>query len=674
MPRERAARAFRADIEGLRAVAVALVVLDHAGVGIVAGGYVGVDVFFVISGFLITRLLVVELEAEGRLSLATFYARRMKRLLPLVALVLLAVVVASSLMFSPWRSDAVAGDVRAAALYVVNWRFASQSLDYFGAGVDGSPVEHMWSLSIEEQFYFVWPALLLAATWWWRRRGLDIHRPAAVAVAGIGVVSFAYCVTYTSAEPNAAYFSTLTRAWELALGGALALAPMPAVGRRTASVFGLAGLAAIAWAVVSFTSTTAFPGVAALVPTLGTAALIAAGGMSERSLSTSLLSLPPVRYIGRISYAWYLWHWPVLVFAGAHWGPLSTTQRVGAVLVSAGPAVLSHHLVEQPLRRARSLRLHPRWGLALGAACSAVAVVAAAGLVASEERVPTLAAAHVRGAQALGEQGDPQATASALRPDPVHPGDDRSAMQDDGCLTKLEDTVSRSCVYGDTDSRKTVVLFGDSLAMQYFPALDALAKRHHWRLVGLTKAGCPPVQTDVYNHRLERGYTECSTWREGTLDRIEQRERPAMTIVTGRMSTPAMRDGEMLSPTAGRVAMERGYIAMLERLRATGTKVVAVKDLPRSPRNVPDCVSASLDHIDTCAFARTAANSEEFDARAAKMVRGVRLVDMTPYVCPGGLCRAVIGDAITFRDYDHLTPTFARTLAPMFDRVLPALN
>jgi hypothetical protein len=364
----------------------------------------------------------------------------------------------------------------------------------------------------------------------------------------------------------------------------------------------------------------------------------------------------------------------MLVFAASAWGPPTPTQRLAAVGFSVVPSILSHHLIEQPLRQAQSLRLRPRWGLALGVACSAIAVAAAAGLIASEERVPTLAPEQVRGARALPEQSEPQRTAAALRPDPVHPGDDRSRMQDDGCLTKLEDTVSRPCVYGDPASKTTVVLFGDSLAMQYFPAIDELARRHHWRLVGLTKAGCPPVEVGVYNQRLEREYRECAAWREGTLERIERVERPALTIVTGRMSTPAMRDGVLLSPEAGRVAMERGYVSILERLRASGTRVVAIKDLPRSPRNVPDCVSGSLDDIDRCAFRRTRSNSDEFDARAARLVRGVRLVDMTPYVCPRGLCRAVIGDAITFRDYDHLTPTFARTLAPMLDRALPSLD
>jgi peptidoglycan/LPS O-acetylase OafA/YrhL len=664
---------FRPDIEGLRAVAIGAVLLCHAGLAFAPGGFVGVDVFFVISGFLITRLLIAEMEATGGVSLARFYARRMKRLLPLVAIVLIAVALAASVLFSPWRSDAVAGDIRAAAMYVVNWRFASQSLDYFGAGVDGSPVEHMWSLSIEEQFYFVWPAILLAATWWWRRNGYDIRTPAWVAIAGIGAFSFAYCVTYTSAEPNAAYFSTLTRAWELALGGAIALTPQVRLPSRAASALGLLGFGAIGWAIVRYSSRTPFPGVAALVPTLGTAALIVVGG-AGRSLVERLLTLAPVRYVGRISYAWYLWHWPILVFADARWGPLSTIERIGAVAFSAIPTILSHHFVEQPLRRLSALRLRPQLGLALGVACSAAAVIAAAGLVASEERVPTLTEAQVRGAGALASQDTPQRTARGLRPDPVHPGDDRSRMQDDGCLTKLEDTVSRDCVYGDVDSRRTVVLFGDSLAVQYFPALDQLARQHHWRLVGLTKAGCPPVETEVYSHRLERDYHECTTWRDGTLARIADREHPAMTIVTGRMSTPAMRDGTLLNPAASRVAMERGYVQMLERLRESGTKVVAIKDLPRSPRNVPDCVSASLEDFDRCAFRRTTENSEEFDARAARMVRGVRLIDMTPVVCPRGLCRAVIGDAITFRDYDHLTPTFARTLAPMFDRALPALR
>jgi SGNH domain (fused to AT3 domains) len=271
-------------------------------------------------------------------------------------------------------------------------------------------------------------------------------------------------------------------------------------------------------------------------------------------------------------------------------------------------------------------------------------------------------------AMALSAGQAPQSPTAELRPNPAHPERDRSAMQDDGCLTKLEQTESRPCVYGDPDSPTAVVLFGDSLAMQYFPAIEALAKEHDWRLVGLTKAGCPPIAAPVHNHRLEREYRECEVWREATLRRIERRERPELVLVSGRMSTPAMRAGRRLPPRVGRPVLERGYVEVLERLRATGAEVAVIKDLPRSPHNIPDCVVRSS--VEECSFARTATRVETFDRAAAAAVAGVRLIDMTGVVCPDDLCRAVIGNAIVFRDYDHLTPTFARMLAPIFERRL----
>ena len=664
---------FRPDVEGLRAVAIVAVLLCHAGLRFVPGGFVGVDVFFVISGFLITRLLIGEIERTGSLNLLRFYGYRMKRLLPLVALLLVAVTALSYLLFSPRRSDIVSGEVIASALYVVNWRFAEQSVDYFGTGVEGSPVEHLWSLAVEEQFYLVWPLLLLAVTSPWRRSPRAVRRSAAVAVGLAGAASFAYCLTYTQQAPLPAYFSTLTRAWELALGGAIALAPVPRLGRGLAGALGVAGLAAIAIAAVAFSSRTPFPGHAALLPTLGTAAVIVAGSASAGAIAGRALSLPPVRHVGRISYAWYLWHWPALVFAAAAAGPLTTAQRVLVIAGSWVPAELSHRYVEWPLRRARQLRLHPARALSLGLGCSAVATLAALALVLSEPSVTLLSQDQVRGATALESDPRLQERASALRPDPVHPEEDRSRMQDDGCLTKLEDDEPKPCVYGFSGSRTRVVLFGDSLAMQYFPAIDRLADRHGWRLTGLTKAGCPPVAAPVYNHRLQREYTECARWRRQALDLIEE-QRPETVIVSGRMATPVVDGG---SPVEGSVAdamLRDGYTEVLERLRSTGARVVVIKDLPRSPRNVPDCVSESLDRLRDCAFERTAENSSEVDREAAAGVRGVRLVDPASMVCPQDLCRAVIGGAIVFRDYDHLTPTFATTLDRWFDRRLPAVS
>ena len=310
----------------------------------------------------------------------------------------------------------------------------------------------------------------------------------------------------------------------------------------------------------------------------------------------------------------------------------------------------------------------------IGAGCVAVVVIAAIALSAADYEPLKRDAPKPEGAAALAEEPAPQRRATAVRPNPAHPERDRSAMQDDGCLTKLEQTESKDCAYGDPESKTTVALFGDSLAMQYFPALEPLARAHGWRLVGLTKAGCPPIATPVHNHRLEREYRECAVWREHTLRRIEREERPEVVLVGGRLSTPAMRDGKRLPPKAGLPVLERGYVEVLERLRATGARVMVIKDLPRSPHNIPDCIVKSLDRLDECAFPLTADNVETFDRDVAASVGGVRLIDLTRVICPDGLCRAVIGNAIVYRDYDHMTPTFARTLAPIIERRLGELD
>ncbi|MQA73240.1 MAG: acyltransferase family protein, partial [Solirubrobacterales bacterium] len=374
----RAAAGYRPDIDGLRAVALGALLAWATAFRFAPGGYVGVDVFFVISGFLVTGMLVGDLERAGGLSLARFYGGRIMRTLPLLAIVLLAVVVASQAVLTPLRNDSVADDVISSALFVVNWRFIADGVDLFGAGIDGSPVEHLWSLAAGAQFVVLWAPALLAATWWSRRRDEGTRAAALALAAGVGAASFAYCVLYTASDPTPAYFSTLTRAWEPALGAGLALIPLPRLAPRLrsglAGALGVAGMAAIAYATIEFSSRTAFPGVAALVPTLGAAALITAGRIDPRAIATRALALAPLRYVGRISYAWFLWFWPVLVLAQVEYGPLSTRERAAVVCVAALPALLTHHLVGEPLRRARTARLRPERALALGGACTAAAV------------------------------------------------------------------------------------------------------------------------------------------------------------------------------------------------------------------------------------------------------------------------------------------------------------
>jgi peptidoglycan/LPS O-acetylase OafA/YrhL len=505
----------------MRGVAIAFALLYHAGVPFARGGYVGIEIFFVLSGFLITKLLVAELDRTGSLSLLRFYAYRVKRLLPAAAVTLGGIAVISAMLFSPVRNDVVSGDVVAAALYIINWRYTAQSVDYFAGGPEASPVQHFWSLAIEEQFYIVWPALLIALTWLPRRAGRGIRPALWTAVGVVGVGSFAYNLSYTPEVPSAAYFSTLTRAWELALGGALALVTLPRLSRRAAAALAIGGLAVLVYCLVSFDEQIPYPGTAALLPTMATVALIVAGAAPVAPGAVRALSLGPVRYVGRISYSWYLWHWPTLVFAGALWGALSAVQGLLVVAASAVPTVATHHLVESPVRHSRALGRRPRTALAVGAGCTVAAVTAGMLLFASQPNIPTAPLGDVEGARALDRQPKPQRKAAALRPNPREAGKDRSQMHDDGCLIDFGATEPKPCVYGNPSSNTSVVLLGDSTAIQFGNPMLALARKHDWRLVGLGKAGCTVASTEIYSGKLERPYGECDEWRESALRQIE---------------------------------------------------------------------------------------------------------------------------------------------------------
>ena len=668
---------FRPDVEGLRAVAVVAVLLYHGGMPFAGGGYVGVDVFFVISGYLITGLLLRELEKTGTVSLARFYSRRAKRLLPLTVVVLGAVVVLSWLLFDPVRMDETSFGVIAAGLYVMNWFLAVEAADYFAAGLQASPVQHFWTLAVEEQFYLIWPALLLAVAWWCRRSGRNLRPALAAVLAVVALSSLAYSIYSTGQEAGGAYFSTLTRGWELALGGALALAPasrLRLLPRPAAAALAWAGLGAIAFSAFRFNDSTLFPGYAALIPTLGTAAIIVAESATRSSTAAParLLSLGPVRHVGRISYSWYLWHWPPLVFAAAIWGKLSATEGLLVLAVSYVPAVLTNRLVEKPFLHSQTLTRYPRKALALGGACTVLSVVLGLALFAVTPTIPTKPATQAAGAEALRNGHDLQKTADAVRPNPREAKDLRPRMYADGCHLDAPDVKTPECVYGNPSSETTVVLFGDSHAMQWFPALNTLAKERDWRLVGLSKSACPPAEVTLYNRSLRREYRECDEWRQRTLERITEEERPAMVVTSSLTTYRARENGKRLERDASVAAFEEGYVSTLEKLRRTRTRIVVIKDVPHPDKNIPECVSRSLDRLEDCAFPRSEAlDYPPANTHAAKKVEGVRLIDPTPVLCPEKTCPAVIGDVLVYRNDSHITTTYARTLSSWLGKRLP---
>jgi hypothetical protein len=503
-----------------------------------------------------------------------------------------------------------------------------------------------------------------------------VRHAVGIVLAVAAVSSLVYAVLLVAADPQEAYFSTPARAWELALGGCLAVTlATRRLGGRAAVLAAWAGAIGIAVAIVSFGESTAVPGLPTLLPTLGAAALVAAGSASSRSLPTRALQLRPVQYLGRISYAWYVWHWPVLVFADARWGPLATPARLAVVIAALVPALITNRLIEEPLRRVRIDRRRARLTLLAAPAAALTMVGTSAALVSSLPTVEVASVSSARGAARFSSAGDIQRTATALRPPPREADADRSRAFEDGCLVDKADTEPPPCVYGDPDSPAHVVLLGDSHAMQYFPALERIAALRHWRLVLFTKSGCPAADAGVDHRFRGKPYPECPVWRAEVLRRIEEVERPQLVVVGGMARYRVAKDGHPLSSARTTQVLAAGYAAVLRRLRRVAREVVVVRDPPRPPQDVPSCVAEHLAHLSACAFPQRAGSVERDPIVAgARRAAVTRVLDPRERLCAAGTCPAVIGNVLVYRHTGHLTATYVATMTPWFKRRLAGLD
>jgi peptidoglycan/LPS O-acetylase OafA/YrhL len=652
-PAEPPRLAFRADVEGLRGVAILLVVLFHAGVPGLSGGFVGVDVFFVLSGFLITGLLASELARTGTVSLAAFYARRFRRLLPAAAVTLVGTLAVVALVEPPLQVASAAESARAAAAFASNLFFAAGSTDYFGAAVETNPLLHTWSLSVEEQFYFACPAFVLVAA------GSGLHaRRLAVALVVVAAASLALCWWYALADRPVAFYGTHTRAWEFAAGALVALAPrlatrIDAAPRRLPAALTVApgwlGLALVGGAVVGFSGRTAFPGLAALVPVVGTA-LVLGASTAPRAAVARALAAAPLQWVGRHSYAWYLWHWPALVVGAGVLGPLTTGTRLALVAGALALAVVTRALVEEPCRRARALSGRPRAVVALGAAFT-LALVGGASLL-------------LRSATREAERPEQRAFTDAVR--------DLPRPNRDNCGPAMLDSVPRACAYGAPNGTPgggaTVVLFGDSHAAHWFPALEPTARARGWTLVVLTKSACPSVDVSLREPLLGRAFVECDGWRRAALDSIRRRG-PALVVISNSSEVVRGAPWEASRASVAPAEWERGTARTLAALRAAGAAAVVIQDTPNAGENVPQCLRRAAwrgRDAAVCDFARDGAiHAAASDAarRAVAASPDARLVDLTAAICPSARCAARAGDVVGYRDAHHLTARASARLA-----------
>jgi peptidoglycan/LPS O-acetylase OafA/YrhL len=667
---------------------VLAVVFFHAGVPGLGGGFVGVDVFFVVSGFLITGLLWREATTTGTVRLARFYGARARRLLPAAATVLVVTAIASAALLPPLQARSVIGDGIASALYIGNYRFAIQGTDYLAADTPPSPLQHYWSLGVEEQFYLLWPALIIGTAWLLaraaRRTGVAATRsatPYVFVLALLAAVSFVISLACSDTWPSWAFFSLPTRAWELVVGGLVALTasqwrhlPGP-----SAAVVGWGGLALIVITCTQVGETTPYPGTAALLPVLGTALVIGAGCATPDLGVGRFLSGPAMRSVGRLSYSWYLWHWPVLLLAPALLGvPLGLAGRLAMVVVSIGLAILTLNLIENPARFTPALQLFPARSLALGGAVTAVAVCGALVLLmlrpvpggngaaapdpttAISVAPPTLSVQEQLQA-AVAASAELRAVPSNLSPPLAEAPSAKPEVFVNGCVLSWRDVGQPECASGDTASSSTVVLVGDSHAAMWQPALDPLAQQRHWRLETMSKVLCPLQDLPIMSPYLGRKFSECEQWRGEILSRLEK-ERPKLVVVD-----MSRRYGADFGFTTYDQAWLDGLARLVQRLRGTGARVLVLGPVPDPQSTVPTCLSAHIDNATECSPPRSVAlNDNGIAAEAvATAAGGGEYADLGALFCTADRCPVIVGNTLVYRDDNHVTIEYAQQLGPI---------
>ncbi|WP_196815080.1 acyltransferase family protein [Mesorhizobium sp. L103C119B0] len=614
---------------------------------VLPGGYVGVDVFFVISGYLITGLLAQMALRGGRISLIEFYSRRVRRLLPAATLVLLVALLGTLLFISKARWEEMGNQIVASALYVENWRLASIAVSYLEADTLPSPVQHYWSLSIEEQFYIAWPLVMIGVIWLARRRDLPLRACLIGALSLIFAASLVASVVLTATDPAQAYFVSHTRLWELALGGLLVLGEHRfRLGAGASRVMALAGTAGILASALLFSAATPFPGLSALLPTLATVLIILAGEVQAGRFRG--LDLWPLRFIGDRSYSIYLWHWPLITFFLGQGFSLTFASGAGLIAVTLVLSDLSYRYVEQPYRQAQG----GAWWKPLGYGTIAVlaCVAASEGLlhfVTTQRTDITLIGTPAYPGPAALLTGAAVPDDVDLLPPLARLRRDVSRLFSAGCQQNLKGAKPVGCVLGDPAGPKTIVLVGDSHAAQWGPALNKIARDRKYKLVSFSKSACAfaraPTKSDG------KPYPSCYEWREKVLAEI-LKLRP-LAVITSQSNAGSVPDDLMIE----------GLRNVWSELTEAGSQIIVIRNTPLMRFEPGDCLSATPAK---CFTKRSDAELNNLLALAAEGQKNVRVVDMTDALCGPELCPAVVGNMIVWRDTGHLTATYSLALAP----------
>lgn len=702
---------IRKDIQALRAIAVLAVFAYHARPDWVPGGFAGVDVFFVVSGFLITSHLLTELNKTGTISLRKFFARRAKRLLP-ASLAVLGFSTAVVWTLAPLAlQERFYRDIAAAALYVANWVFAADAVDYLGKGNSPSIVQHFWSLGVEEQLYFVWPIGLIAVG-----VGLRKQRRAPrimFAIAGVTAASFAYsCVLVLQNNPLA-YFSTLSRAWEFGLGALLAtfvlLSPQKIhLSGKSTRALGWAGWTSIALFIVIFDANHGFPGWWALIPVLGTIAVIISSNPSSNYGLDKIVEFKPFQFLGNVSYSFYLWHWPLLVVSGFYFARVPWYAILLVFAVALLLAYTSYKFIENPFRFGKLASIRPSQALASVATIMVLLVSAAqfgaaqAGEVLSSkaeqasvverqvleridatqesnfgETVPEQVWDEISclGPAAIVESDCDQITWDSFVP--AVGAFDRTAHEIEplkmsgskiGCLAWKDRYDLITCTFGVLGGERWVLL-GDSHAYQWLPAMNLVAQSNNIELIVMARAGCPPNTTKrdaIWDH--QQG---CLSWQGEVLQWFSQSTTPAKVMVSNFAGTPFL--GGVDKWTLNERAIS-GYQEFWKQLEENGASIVAFRDTPFPGDEAWGCIERNADDPNSCSLNQATLEKVADNSLEAARRAGYPVIDMWPYFCRDTVCDIVNGGVLTYKDSNHFSGTYGLLLSDYLEVELRKLD
>jgi peptidoglycan/LPS O-acetylase OafA/YrhL len=643
---------FRGDIECLRGVAVLAVIFYHALPQVAPGGFVGVDIFFVISGFLISAILLDDLEKHSRIALGDFWARRARRILPAATLVLIATAVAIVLA-APFDFKVAHRDIRAAAAFVLNWQLAREAVDYLAFQDEPSVVLHYWSLSIEEQFYAIFPLLLGVFYLVLSRLGKAARfrqiLPPVILV--LWLASLAACVVLTSKSQATAFFNTGVRAWELLTGTLILLLTREAseLGKGVRAALGIAGLAAIVVSIFCFSNETPYPGAFALAPTLGAAAVIAANWQAESPAGRTALF--PLALAGRYSYAWYLWHWPVLMFGPPFLEGLTVpVLQLVLIAMSFLLAWATQTFVENPNRFSTAL-VH-----SVPSSLIAAAALISVGLAGSA------AVQHFGKRAELTLDSGKTISAGALE-------NEKPQTSKDGCHLDYRSYTYGNCTYGAQSGNRTVYLVGDSHAQQWFPALERAASDSGWRLVSRTKASCPVADLRVRQLASDRHLTECDRWRDAILKEIEADKPDAVFIGSFyELYVKKLTLDPTRSMSARQAELEAALVSVARRISKNTGTLFLFRDTPKFDSAPVHCIWQARGVTEKCHWnlAERQVDIGPREGDGLDWPANAVVVDLNASICPKGVCHAVQDGFVVMRNKDHVAAKLRRDLRSKF--------